>query len=59
MWLGSGIVMAVVQTSAAASILPLAQELPYAVKSGHLEKKKKKKKKKKIANQSRAASSTL
>ena len=58
MWLGSGIVMAVVQTSAAASILPLAQELPYAVKSGHLEKKKKKKKKK-IANQSRAASSTL
>ena len=46
MWLGSGIAVAVVQTSTAASIPPLAWELPYA--AGATIKREKKKKKKRI-----------
>ena len=40
MWLGSGVAVAVAQTSAAASIQPLAQELPFA--AGMTVKRKKK-----------------
>ena len=42
MQLGSGIAVAVAQPSAAASIWPLAQELPYALGVGIKRKKKKK-----------------
>ena len=40
MWLGSGVAVAVAQPSAAASIQPLAQELPFA--AGMTVKRKKK-----------------